>query len=212
MKNYFEILEVDIHASKEVIDKAFKVLAKKYHPDTQDDSKKAWAEEQFKLLNEAYEVLSDDVKREEYTKKLEFDKNNKIDALMLRNADLEIQIEDLQMQLENLKLSSSNSSTFYDNDYQRQTQRQSQSQTEPYRHSYVEQPQYTVHQQEPVYYEAYYHPIKSRLKSVLAFFITISILVLVAFLIWKIPYTHNLLMEFYKTNSVIQSIFKLLHW
>ena len=40
MKNYYEILEVDIHASSEVIDKAFKVLAKKYHPDTQEDNKK----------------------------------------------------------------------------------------------------------------------------------------------------------------------------
>ena len=38
MKNYYEILEVNENASKEVIDKAYKVLAKKYHPDLQEES------------------------------------------------------------------------------------------------------------------------------------------------------------------------------
>ncbi len=116
MKNYYEMLEVDIHASSEVIDKAFKVLAKKYHPDTQEDeSKKEWAEEQFKLLNEAYEVLSDEEKREEYTKQLEFDKNNELNVLMIKNADLEIQIENLQAQLEDLRRASLNSQPIYTN-------------------------------------------------------------------------------------------------
>lgn len=39
MKNYYEILEVNENASKEVIDKAYKVLAKKYHPDLQEEKK-----------------------------------------------------------------------------------------------------------------------------------------------------------------------------
>ena len=40
MKNYYEILEVDQKASKEVIEKAYKVLAKKYHPDLQEEKNK----------------------------------------------------------------------------------------------------------------------------------------------------------------------------
>ena len=40
MKNYYEILEVDRKASPEVIDKAYKTLAKKYHPDLQDENNK----------------------------------------------------------------------------------------------------------------------------------------------------------------------------
>ena len=66
MKNYYEELEVSNKASKEVIEKAYKVLAKKYHPDTNTDENKAQAEEKFKKLNEAYEVLSDAQKRNQY--------------------------------------------------------------------------------------------------------------------------------------------------
>ena len=40
MKKYYEILEVDKNASQEVIEKAYKTLAKKYHPDLQQGSKK----------------------------------------------------------------------------------------------------------------------------------------------------------------------------
>lgn len=65
MKNYYSILEVDENASKEVIDKAYKVLVKKYHPDLQLDSKN---EEKIRDINEAYRVLSDDFLREQYDK------------------------------------------------------------------------------------------------------------------------------------------------
>lgn len=70
MKNYYEILEVNENASKEVIDKAYKVLAKKYHPDLQEEKNKKAAEEKIKSLNEAYEVLSNPEKRKKYDDKL----------------------------------------------------------------------------------------------------------------------------------------------
>ena len=44
-KNYYEILEVDKNASAEVIEKAYKALVKKYHPDLQEEKNKALAEE-----------------------------------------------------------------------------------------------------------------------------------------------------------------------
>lgn len=65
MKNYYEILEVSETASKEVIEKVYKVLAKKYHPDVNPEDIKE-AEEKFKEISEAYEVLSDDTKRKAY--------------------------------------------------------------------------------------------------------------------------------------------------
>ena len=63
MLNLYEILEVSEKASKEIIEKAYKVLAKKYHPDLQKDENKKDAEIKMKQINEAYEVLSSDEKR-----------------------------------------------------------------------------------------------------------------------------------------------------
>lgn len=71
MKNYYEVLEVNENASKEIIEKAYKVLAKKYHPDLQEDKNKKAAEEKIKVLNEAYEVLSDPGKKQSYDTKLQ---------------------------------------------------------------------------------------------------------------------------------------------
>lgn len=70
MKKYYEILEVNEKASKEVIEKAYKVLAKKYHPDLYTASKKIYADQKIKEINEAYQILSDDFLREQYDNEL----------------------------------------------------------------------------------------------------------------------------------------------
>ena len=71
MKNYYEILEVNPKASKEVIEKAYKVLVGKYHPDLYSGEKQQYAEKRTKEINEAYHVLSDDFLREQYDRELE---------------------------------------------------------------------------------------------------------------------------------------------
>lgn len=71
MKNYYDELEVSKTASKEIIQKVYKVLAKKYHPDTTNEADKQVAEEKFKAISEAYEILSDDEKRKKYDLELE---------------------------------------------------------------------------------------------------------------------------------------------
>jgi curved DNA-binding protein len=63
-KDYYEILGVQKGASTEEIKKAYRKLALKYHPDRNPGNKQA--EEQFKGINEAYAVLSDNDKRKEY--------------------------------------------------------------------------------------------------------------------------------------------------
>ena len=62
-KNYYKILGVERGASKEDIRKAYKNLAKKYHPDL---NKSPDATEKFKEINEAAAVLADDQKRQQY--------------------------------------------------------------------------------------------------------------------------------------------------
>ncbi len=63
-KDYYEILGVDRNASQEEIKRAYRRLAKKYHPDLNKSDKDA--EERFKEISEAYEVLSDPDKRANY--------------------------------------------------------------------------------------------------------------------------------------------------
>src|SRR6266853_265328 len=63
-KDYYEVLGVPRTASDDEIKKAFRKLAREYHPDVAKNKKQA--EEKFKELNEAYEVLSDPAKRKKY--------------------------------------------------------------------------------------------------------------------------------------------------
>ena len=63
-RDYYEVLGVDKSASDDEIKKAYRRLAKKYHPDLNPDDKQA--EASFKEVNEAYEVLSDADKKSKY--------------------------------------------------------------------------------------------------------------------------------------------------
>ena len=63
-KDYYKILGVDKNASQDEIKKAYRKLAVKYHPDKNPNDKKA--EEKFKNISEAYEVLKDPETREKY--------------------------------------------------------------------------------------------------------------------------------------------------
>jgi len=65
-KEYYKLLGINKNASKEDIKRAFRKMARKYHPDVNPDEPKSG--EKFKEINEAYSILSDDKKREMYDK------------------------------------------------------------------------------------------------------------------------------------------------
>src|SRR5664280_1513299 len=63
-KDFYEVLGLEKGASEDQIKKAFRKLAIKYHPDKNQGDKEA--EEKFKEINEAYQVLSDPQKKAQY--------------------------------------------------------------------------------------------------------------------------------------------------
>ena len=65
-KDYYNVLGIEKGASKEEIKRAFRKLARKYHPDVNPDEGKSG--DKFKEINEAYGILSDDKKREMFDK------------------------------------------------------------------------------------------------------------------------------------------------
>ncbi|MBH0194380.1 MAG: J domain-containing protein, partial [Nitrospira sp.] len=65
-RNYYQVLGLSREASADDIKKAYRRLARQYHPDLHAGTKKVEMERKFKELNEAQEVLSDPEKRKKY--------------------------------------------------------------------------------------------------------------------------------------------------
>lgn len=73
-KDYYKILGVSQNADNNELKKAFRKLAKEYHPDT--NAGNPVAEEKFQEINEAYSILSDTKKRSEYDLRIKGNKTN----------------------------------------------------------------------------------------------------------------------------------------
>ena len=71
MKKYYEILQVHPKASTEVIEKAYRVLIKKYHPDMQSNGDNPESDKMARDINEAYKILSEPFLREQYDAELQ---------------------------------------------------------------------------------------------------------------------------------------------
>ena len=232
MNNYYKILQVDSEASQEVIEKAYKALVKKYHPDLKSGSEKIEAENMIKIINEAYEVLSNDVKREEYNKKLNAEK--------LRQEQLEqerkLKLERDRLNNEILKNSynSRNTNNIVNNAQNlNNTQNTYNPMKEPVKYysqsikNYINKTKQEKYNEEQLYnqkmnkaYNKAYHDAyiqnlkragfkiryKKTFKDYLRIFITIIAIIFVCFILWHIPFIQKFLINIYNSNSVIKII------
>lgn len=193
--NYYELLQVDKKASKEIIDKAFKVLAKKYHPDAQEEDKKEWAEQKFKELNNAYEVLSNEEKRMEYDSTLEDEVSDVEMALIQKNKYLSNLVDELQNKLNEYEHQNNGYSSFYTTRYQ-----------QPYQAYQPPQPDPTMDSYEYAYTKREKH---HSLKNFISLFITLFVIVVVFTALWFIPFTHKMFVNLYENNDIIRAIVNL---
>ena len=197
MKNYYEILEVDKNASSEVIEKAYRALAKKYHPDLQQGPKQQEYAEKMKIINQAYDVLANDSKRQEYNQKLESEtiSREQHERIMQENYELRQQINQMGNQ-------------------QRYQQKQQMDEGSILNMSRVLTEQMNAARKQ-AYYDAYIQDMKNRgykirykrdLKYYLKLIKVIAILILVGFLIYQIPFVKNFFINLYNENAVFQAI------
>lgn len=203
-KNYYEILEVNQNASPEIIEKAYKTLVKKYHPDLQENNLKNIYEEKIKKINEAYDILSNTEKRKKYDLNL---KNTEISSeefknLINENNNLKNELNYLKNDLNNQKnKNTENINNFTDRNYNKKIQ-------ESINTAYNK-----------AYYDAYIQSLKNRgykikykknWKDFFALIITIIIISTISFILWHIPFVKNYLINLYNKNPALQFLVDLL--
>ena len=210
-KNYYEILQINQNASPEIIEKAYKTLAKKYHPDLQEESNKKQAEEILKEINEAYEILSDPNKKNLY------DQNLKNQTISQEEYDqVHEENEFLKEKLNNLNRNYSNN-VVQNNDVEYQsnldnTQKQELEYQQKQRElQYMQQLEQA---RQKAYHDAYIQDLKNRgykirykksIKDYIKGFISIIIVILILILLWQIPFVHNFFIKKYEENEIIHS-------
>ena len=199
MKNYYEILEVDRKASPEVIDKAYKTLAKKYHPDLQDENNKNIYAEKMKEINEAYDVLSNDYKKTTYDEQLESSlvSKSEYEKVIRENSILKHQLEKEETQ-------------------PHQVQRQKEVQDTNTITNMSRMLNSTIRQAyNDAYKDAYVNDLKSRgykikykhdLKYYFKLIIYIAIIVLIGILIYQIPPVKSYFTSLYNGNVYFKAI------
>ena len=203
MKNYYEILQVNEKATKEIISKVYKVLAKKYHPDANPDNQAECAEK-FKEISEAYEVLSDDKKRAEYDEELKAENQSQNQETVSLEEYLYLQnyCKELEQKLNNNQSYYSQSS----NDvYKNQTYRvYSEAEIRARERAYEDainkayHDEYLNNLRNMGYKIRYKKTFKEKLKQYLALTLTFVVIFVVFKIIWAIPSTREWFLGLFK--------------
>lgn len=203
-KNYYDILEINKNASPEIIEKAYKTLVKKYHPDLQEESKKQEYEEKLKIINEAYTILSNPEERKDYDLTL---KENTISQeeyqdLYKENQTLKEKLNHLENQPYNTPTNESFNSINIPTD--------TDTVLENLEAEYKKQYQDSINQ---AYHDAYIQDLKNRgykihykksLKDYIKSLVALSGVILFLLILWQIPFVRNYFISLYNTNPIIK--------
>lgn len=205
MSNLYEVLEVSEKASKEIIEKAYKVLAKRYHPDLQEEKDKKQAEEKMKQINEAYTILIDDEKRKAYDIELNAKRQEEIQRKMQENTKVNNEITRVEQEVFN-DLQNANMKR------QKEEQDKINRKLEEEQKSNMEKLQADLQR---TYSNAYNNYLRSlgykikepwTLKRFIELMKVLIILAVIIIFIWFFPPTHKLIIDFYEQNMVLKFI------
>lgn len=205
-ETYYDILEINQNASPEIVEKAYKTLAKKYHPDLQEESLKKESEEKLKQINEAYEVLSNPDKRKEYDMQLSFSQPN-TDELLNENETLKNELNRMKNNSNsntniNTTATSHTNSTNYDSELKN-------------RERELQYRQELEYARQKAYHDAYIQDLKNRgykirykktFKDYVRSFVALLITIFILYLLWHIPFVHNFIVSIYNENPIIHAL------
>ena len=231
-KNYYEILQINQNASPEIIDKAYKTLAKKYHPDLQEESNKKQAEEILKEINEAYEILSNPDKKALYDQNL---KNETIsqedyDEIYEENQNLKKAINNMKnLNYNNYNKNNNNNlnnnysninnniapNAYYNQKTNQEYEKMKKAQELEYQKQQLAYQRQLEQARQKAYHDAYIQDLKNRgyrikykksLKDYIRGIITIILVIIILFGIFQIPFVQNFFINIYEENEILNNI------
>ena len=199
MKNYYEILEVNESASQEVIERVYKLLAKKYHPDMNLDNPKE-AEEKFKEVTTAYETLSNPDKRKKYDEELAYERQAASQASTYTSFEEASYNEPVY---EDIAQEVPNNIEEQKKKIEHLAKKQAQEQA---RMEYEAQKAYN-----DAYYKAledmgYTIVYQKTFKDYLRIAITLIVMALILFGLWHIPVVQEKVIEFYENSGPLKNL------
>ncbi len=207
-KDYYKLLEIDRNASPEIIEKAYKTLAKKYHPDLQDELNKKKSEEIFKQINEAYQTLSDPISKANYDQTLANNdiSQDKYDEMYKQNQILKNKLNDLQSKQYSQPTNTEYNEQHYTPDLDTKNENYSRD---------LEYEQQLNEARQKAYYDAYIQDLKNRgykirykktFRDYVKNLIAICISVLFFIIILNLPFVKSFFSELAKNNYVIKTL------
>lgn len=209
-KNYYKILEIDKDASQEIIKKAYTTLAKKYHPDLQEGSQKSIFEEKLKLINEAYEVLSNEEKRKQYDIQLSHIEPD-ADSLLNENSILRDELNKYKNNPTNVY--QTRNSSYSNNTNNNNTNNNHNNINNSNYQRQLEYQQELQRAREQAYHDAYVQDLKNRgykirykksFNDYVKNFISLICTILILFLLYQIPFVKNFFIDLYNTNNLFK--------